>query len=178
MPVLAALLWLAAPSSAHLPVNAPPAGVILTQADALKQAFGDDAKRRTLFLTPEQSERAAALAGGRLNTGIVPVYSSGSPSSPVAFFERASAGQASVTVMTLVAGDGTIASVSLLASDLPKDFLPPAGWLDSLRGLALDRLTWNSRGLRRHHEALAAAEAVHGACRRALAVFEAALRER
>lgn len=157
------LALLCAFCAAHLVSNQPAAGLLLSQAEALKTAFPAGAERKTHFLTKEQRERA------KLPGAMHVVYTSGSAESDTAFFERFGP----VTVMVLVRPDGVLRSVTLLASRLPKEFLPPAEWLSALEGRRLKDMAFSVRGLPRGHEALDAAQAVFEAARRSLAVFAA-----
>lgn len=171
------LLTLFAPGlQAHLPANLPSAGLIMNQADALKAAFPAGFTRRTLFLAPEQTARAEALIGSKLPSSMIIAYSEEGTGARSALFDRAGAAQGSLTLMVLVKADGTLASTRILASDLPAAFLPPAAWLARLEGRSSRDLFWSSRDLSRHHEALAAAEAVFASIRRALAIYESALK--
>ena len=155
------LAFLCSFCAAHLVSNLPPAGLLLSQTEALKAAFPAGAERKTHFLSKEEVARAK-LAGA-----MHVVYTGGSAESDTAFFERCGP----VTVMVLVRPDGAVRSVTLLASQLPKKFLPPAEWLSALEGRRLDDLSFSSRGLPRGHEALDAAQGAFEAARRSLAVF-------
>lgn len=169
------LLFLAPRLFAHLPTNRAPAGLMMSQADALKWAFPAGFTRRTHFLETEQSKRAEALAGGKLPSTIVVAYSDAADGGRSAFFERVGVGQASLTVMALVNRDGSLAEARILAADLPSEFLPPAPWLARWQGRRSPELSWTSQGLPKHHEAHSAAEAVFAVVRRSLALYEALL---
>lgn len=164
---------LAAPAAAHLPNNLPPAGLIMNQTDALKSTFAAGFARRTVFLEPDQAKRAEALCEAKLRSSMAVVYDEASEGGRRALFERVPAGHGSVTLMIVANADRSLAATRILASDLPAAFLPPAGWLARLEGRRVSEVSWTAQGLSRDPDALSAAEAVLGAVRRGLAVFEA-----
>ena len=163
--VMGALLGLAA-----APVHA---GVVLTETDALARAFpGQEARRRILYLKPEQVRAVEKAARSKLPSPVITVFEAwnGAECAGRAYLDTHVVRTMPETVLTVVEPDGTLRMALVLAFHEPSDYLPRERWLETLKGKPLDDDLWPGRGVRRVTGATLSAQAMTEAVRRALAV--------
>ena len=79
--------------------------------------------------------------------------------------------------MVVVAPDGKIRFIEMLAFHEPEDYLPSPRWLDLFEDRPLTDDLWVKRGLRNIGGATITARAVTGGSRRILAAFEILIKE-
>jgi len=157
---------------------APPpaaAAVLMTQAQALAQAFpGARVERRAFVLTEAQTAaiqaRAKAKAGSRLVTAYLAWH--GGALAGAAFFDTREVRTMPGTFMIVVAPDTTVARVDVLAFFEPSEYRPPARWLGLFGGRRLDDGLWPRRDIRNLSGATLSSRAVTEAVRLALASYE------
>jgi hypothetical protein len=145
------------------------------QAEALRLAFPDSATivRQTLYLTETQVGAVERAAQARLPSRVVPYYvgRTGARLDGWAFFDTHMVRTMPETVMVVIAPDGTVRAVELLAFHEPEEYAPPERWRATFRGRALDGELWVRRGLRNVTGATLTSHAVTAAVRRSLALW-------
>ncbi len=170
--VLGLILGLAGPSPAR-------PEVLLTEQAALERAFpGTTARRRTVYLTPDQVEAVQKRARSRLPSAMVTVYEARSQGELLgrAVLDTSVVRTMPATVLTVIAPDGTLKIVLVLRFTEPPDYLPREGWLKTLEGRTLDDDLWPGRGVDGVTGATLTAQALTDAARRALALDALVLR--
>lgn len=151
----------------------------LAREQALELAFGTgaDVRREALFLTPAQLESARALAGpgvaveGALVTRYV--GRRGGAAAGTAYFDTHRVRTLPETLMVVVAPDGSVSRVEVLAFGEPADYLPRARWYEQFRRRRLDRDLALSRGVHGVTGATLSGRAATEAVRRVLAIHAA-----
>ena len=160
-------------------VSAVPARVYLTQDRALEEAFGAGAKveRQAVFLTEAQVLRARELAGPgvAVESALVARYVGSRDGQPLgtAYFDTHRVRALQETLMILIAPDGTVSRVEVLAFGEPEEYLPRPSWRAQFKGKALDRDLSLSGGIHGITGATLTARAVTEATRRTLAIHRA-----
>jgi electron transport complex protein RnfG len=173
--IAAVLLALAVPASGHEAAHKAEPGVLRTQTQALREAFGGaPIERKTAYLTKGQVDRVSALAGSRLESAVVSCYLARSSDGIVgaAFFESHPLRDGSETIMAKVSPNGRLADAVLLAFREPGDYLPPQSWREGLRGLGLADLKRPMRPPSTNPRTALCADAYVDGVKRLLAVFE------
>jgi hypothetical protein len=166
----AALLLLAA-----LVPGAAGAAVFETQEQALARAFPPPARvsRRTEFLTPEQVEAARRAAQAPVESAVVTRYEAHGPDGALlgtAYFDAHVVRTAKEVLMVVVAPDGSVRSVDVLAFGEPQDYLPRARWLERIEGKKAGDELFVGRALAHVSGATLTTRAIAAAVRRVLAV--------
>lgn len=149
---------------------------LMDTTEALRVAFGPDAttRRETVFLTDDELARARQLAGdgieipGALVTRYVGI--AGGKELGVAYFDTHRVRTLPETLMVVVAPDGGVRRVEVLAFGEPEDYLPRRNWLDQFAGRRLDRELLLSRGIHGITGATLTARSATEAVRRVLAL--------
>jgi hypothetical protein len=148
--------------------------VFMTQQQAIALAFPPPqaVERRTLYLSAEQTRRAADVAGVPVESRVVVYYTGARDGRPTgyAYFDTHLVRTLPETVMILLAPDGRIARIDILSFEEPQDYLPPDRWLQQFPGRALDDELALQRGIRSITGASLSARAVTRAARRVLAL--------
>lgn len=148
-------------------------GVILSEKDALARAFpGQEAKRRVLYLRPEQVRAVEKAARSKLPSAVVTVFETwnGAQCTGRAYLDTHVVRTMPETVLTVLEPDGRLRMALVLAFHEPSDYLPRDRWLETLKGRALDDEMWPGRGVRRVTGATLSAQAMTEAVRRAMAL--------
>jgi Na+-translocating ferredoxin:NAD+ oxidoreductase RnfG subunit len=152
------------------------AAVFMTQQEALEKAFpGATVERRTVALTKEQLTEAARLAGEPIPSALVFVYEARRDGELVgtAYFDVHRVRTLPQTLMLVVAPDGRLRSIDVLAfRELPEYLASPA-WLDQFPGRALDDGLNLRRDIQGITGATLTARATTKAVRRILAIHAA-----
>jgi hypothetical protein len=172
-------VWGGAALLATIPAVPTRAEVLMTEKAAIERAFpGSVAERRTLFLTSEQVERVEQSARSKLPSPMVTAF--------VARRDGVVSGRAVLdthtvrtmpeSVLTVVEPDGRLRMALVLQFAEPPDYLPRAGWLETLEGSVLDDELWPGRGVRRVTGATLTVQALTEAVRRSLALDAVVLR--
>ena len=162
--VAAAIGCLAAPAHGR---------ALLTQEEALALAFpGCEVQRQTLYLTAEQVQRAAKLAGEPLRSALVHSYAARCAGRPggTAYFDTHPVRTLPETVMVVVDPQGRSSRVEVLSFQEPPDYLPRKPWYEQFRGRPLDDELRLRRAVRPVSGATLTARATTAAVRRVLAV--------
>ncbi len=153
--------------------------VYLTQEQALRLAFGEGAQleREVFFLTEAQLARARELAGPgiRLESALLTRYrgSRGGQLAGWAYFDTHAVRTLQQTLMIVVAPDGGVARVEIVAFLEPEEYLPKRRWLEQFSGRRLDGRLDLFRGIHGITGATLSARAVTDATRRVLALHAA-----
>lgn len=116
------------------------AKAFLTQPQALSLAFpAGGVQRKTVFLSPEQSDRIEALAHAKLDTRVVSYYvaRSSAGAQGVAFFDRRVVRTLPIVYMAVLRPSGAIERVEVMDFEEPDQYLPPPKWLALFRGKPL-----------------------------------------
>lgn len=117
------------------------ATTFLTQQEALEKAFpGAVITRRVVTLTPEQMDAAAARAGQPIPSALVYAYEATREGRVIgtAYFDAHRVHSLPQTLMIVVAPDGRVQRVEVLAFQEPLKYQAPAAWLDQFKGRGLD----------------------------------------
>jgi FMN-binding domain len=167
-PVIAAMLAVAvgAASGAH-------AKVFLTVEEALVLAFpGCSVEPRTVYLTAAQLDRARELAGVEIPGAMVRPYVAlcDGATAGAAYFDSHRVRTLPETLMIVVAADGTLQRVEILAFREPEDYIPRDTWYGQFAGERLDQELSLKRGIRGVTGATLTARATTDAVRRVLAL--------
>jgi hypothetical protein len=172
---IAALVALLALSPLGTP-RAAGARVLVTVDEALALAFpGAAIERATVYLKPEQVERARSLAGGDAKPpAIVRPYRATRDGKLVgtAYFDVHLVRTLQETVMVVVAPDGRVGRVETISFDEPPDYLPREAWYLQFDGKALDPELELRRAIRPVTGATLTARATTDAVRRVLALHK------
>lgn len=166
----AALLALAA-----LLPGAAGAAVFETQEKALSRAFPPPARvlRSTAYLTPAQLEAARNAARAPLESAVVTRYPAFGPDGAhlgTAYFDDHVVRTAREVLMIVVAPDGSLRSVDVLAFGEPQDYLPREGWLKRAAGKRAGEELFVGRALAHVTGATLTTRAIAAAVRRVLAL--------
>lgn len=150
--------------------------VLLSQQQALALAFPAGAKveRRTAFLTENQRRAAQTAARTKVESRVWTYYVGVSSSGIVgtAYFESHPVRAESETFMVVVAPDGAVRFVEILAFSEPDEYRAPKPWLKQFQGRPLDDDLTLRRGLSNLTGASLTSEAVTRGVRRVLAVHQ------
>lgn len=164
---------------AVLGAGAAEARVYLTREQALRLAFGEGAEieREVFFLTEAQLARARELAGPGvgLESALLTRYR-GSRQGRLAgwaYFDTHAVRTLQETLMIVVAPEGGLARVEIVAFLEPEEYLPKRRWLEQFRGRRLDGQLDLFRGIHGITGATLSARAVTDATRRVLALHAA-----
>jgi hypothetical protein len=148
--------------------------VYLTVDEALKLAFpGAEVARKTAFLTPAQQEEARRLSGEEKPPGGLATWyvaTKGGAEVGRAYFDTHVVRTQTETVMVVVAPDGAIARVEVLAFAEPDEYLPRSKWYGEFQGRKLDGGLAVKRAIPPVAGATLTARATTAAARRALAL--------
>ena len=151
------------------------AKVFLTTEEALKLAFpGCTVQRGTVYLTPEQLERASKASGQPPAQAVVNPYAATCEGKPAgtAYFDVHRVRTLPETIMVVVAPDGTVRRIEVLAFNEPEDYLPKAAWYGQFVGKKLGDELSLKQAIRPISGATLTARATTEAVRRVLAVHQ------
>ena len=127
---------------ALLMTSAAQGRTLMGQAEALRLAFPDSATviRSTLYLTETQAGDVQAAARAKLDSRVIPYYTGATNGMPDgwAFFDTHLVRTMPETVMVVIANDGTVKAVELLAFHEPDEYAPPDRWRRTFAGRKLD----------------------------------------
>jgi len=158
--------------------------VYLTQDEALRIAFGDDAKveHQSIFLTEAQLARSRQLAGRDIEIGsaLVTRYVGERNGKPTgyAYFDTHRVRTLQETLMVVVGPDGRVLRTDVLSFGEPPEYLPKKSWLEQFRGRNLDPELAIKRSIHGITGATMSADAALMAVRRILAIHRAVDLER
>jgi len=158
---------------------APPAKVFLTQAEALKLAFPDCAvERRTIYLTEEERQHAAELAGKgvEVENRVVYAYEARKDGKLVgtAYFDAHRVRTLDEVLMFAIDDKGRIQRLEMLSFGEPEEYIPRTKWYAQFTGKSLQddlRLKGDIKGV---SGATLTATATASAARRTLALHAVA----
>ncbi len=144
-------------------------GVFLTRDEALKLAFpGCEVEREALYLTRDQQQRAADLAGARVDSRLVVRYRS--DCGGAAYFDVHRVRTLTETLMVAVDAEGRVARLEILAFLEPEDYIPRRSWYEQFLSLRLDSELRLKRSIHAVTGATLTARATTDAVRRVLAL--------
>jgi hypothetical protein len=149
--------------------------VFETQEKALARAFPPPARvvRSTAYLEPEQVESARRAAQAPVESAVVPRYAAFGPDGALlgtAYFDEHVVRTAREVLMIVVAPDGSLRSVDVLAFGEPQDYLPREGWLKRVEGKKAAEGLFVGRALAHVTGATLTTRAIAAAARRVLAL--------
>ena len=153
--------------------------VYLTQDEALRLAFGDDAslEHQSIFLTETQLARSRQLAGPKVEiaSALITRYvgSRNGKALGCAYFDTHRVRTLQETLMVVVSPDGRVLRTDVLSFGEPPEYLPKKGWLLQFRGRELDAELTIKRGIHGITGATISADAALTAVRRILAIHRA-----
>lgn len=145
----------------------------LTTEEALALAFpGAAIERRTIYLQPEQLERASFLAGQKVESALVVAYvaTKDGAISGTAYFDAHLVRTLPETLMVAVDGAGRVLRVEVLTFDEPEDYLPRPAWYEQFVGEDLGPELALKKAIHPVTGASLTARATTDAVRRALAL--------
>ncbi len=145
----------------------------MNQQEALEKAFpGAEVARRTVTLTDEQMAEAARLAGDPIPSALVFVYEARRDGELIgtAFFDVHRVRTLPQTLMLVVAPDGRLRSIDVLAFREPTEYLASTAWLSQFHDRALDANLQVRRDIQGITGATLTARATTKAVRRVLAI--------
>jgi len=150
--------------------------VLQTQSEALAAVFpGAAVERKTAFLSEDQASGVEIAARAQLQARMIPYYVAVSSTATVgyAYFDTHLVRTMPETLMVVVAPDGKVKAVEVLAFHEPEDYLPRPRWRKEFEGKTLEDPLWIKRDLRNVTGATLTARAVAEAVRRVLAIHKA-----
>ncbi|MDX2167059.1 MAG: FMN-binding protein [Deltaproteobacteria bacterium] len=156
------------------------ATVFYARDEALKLAFpdADRVEARDLFLTAAQRQAIEQAAKSKLESDLLTVYIGhrGSAILGYAIFDTHNVRTLPETFLVVLTPDGKVAATHLLAFYEPMEYAPPARWLEQFRDQTLSDDMRVGRGIATITGSTLTSEAVTGGIRRALAIYQAALK--
>ena len=155
--------------------DAAGAAVFETQEQALARVFPPPARvvRSTAYLAPAQVEAARKAAQAPVESAVVTRYAAFSPEGAhfgSAYFDDHVVRTAREVLMIVVAPDGSLRSVDVLAFGEPQDYLPRDGWLRRAEGKRPADGLFVGRALAHVTGATLTTRAIAAAARRVLAL--------
>ena len=147
--------------------------VFSTVEDALSKAFpGCTVERTTVYLTEQQREGAAELAGLEIPSAIVYPYvaSCDSQYGGTAYFDAHRVRTLPETLMVIVSPNGDVVHVEVLSFDEPEEYIPRTIWYQQFTEEPLDDDLQLGRGIDGVTGATLTARATTEAVRRILAL--------
>ena len=152
----------------------PAAGrVFLTRSEALALAFPDcEVKRQTSYLTHAERDRAAELAGIRVDSRLVVQYAAlcnGEPGG-AAYFDVHRVRTLAETLMVVVDGEGRVRRLEVMSFLEPEEYIPRRTWYDQFLKQRLDARLRLKRKVHAVTGATLTARATTDAVRRILAL--------
>ncbi len=161
-----AMLWPAAAS----------AKVFLGPDEALALAFPPpcEISRRTVFLTPEQLERASELAGEKITSALIHPYEARcrGERSGTAYFDTHRVRTLPETLMVAIDRDGNLWRTEILVFREPEEYIPRGIWYEQFEGQPLDDELDLKRKIRSVTGATLTARATTDAVRRVMAIHK------
>lgn len=172
MPRMIASLIVAA---AVLIAGVAQAKVFYSKQSALDAAFpgADEIKQANLYLSEADVTAIGRAAGTPWSSRLTSVHYGvkGGETLGYAFIDTHQVRSLDETLMVVIAPDGTVRDVMVLAFHEPMEYLAPARWLDAFDGRALDaKMSLKSGGVDGLSGATLTARAVTAAVRRVLAL--------
>jgi Na+-translocating ferredoxin:NAD+ oxidoreductase RnfG subunit len=162
-----------------LAATAASAQVLLTRDEALKQVFpsAKSIERKTVFLTDEQVKQIEIKGKAKVDSKVLTYYVGISDSGTLgyAFFETHTVRTMPATYLVVIAPDGSLRHVEILAFYEPEDYLPSKKWLNQFSRKTLDNDLWLKRGIRNISGATLSAQAIVDGTRRILATYQIAV---
>lgn len=151
------------------------AAVFETQEQALARVFPPPARvvRSTSYLTTAQVESARKAAQAPVESAVVTRYAGFSAAGThlgTAYFDDHVVRTAREVLMIVVAPDGSLKSVDVLAFGEPQDYLPREGWLRRAEGKRSGDGLFVGRALAHVTGATLTTRAIAAAARRVLAL--------
>jgi hypothetical protein len=156
------------------------ATVFYARDEALKLAFpdADRVEARDLFLTAAQRQAIEQSAKSKLESDLLTIYVGhrGDQVQGFAIFDTHNVRTLPETFLIVLAPDGSVAATHLLAFYEPTEYAPPTRWLDQFHGQGLSDDLRVGRGIATITGSTLTSEAVTGGIRRALAIYQVALK--
>ena len=152
----------------------PAAGsVFLTRSEALALAFPDcEVKRQARYLTHAEQDRAAELAGVRVDSRLVVQYAAlcnGEPGG-AAYFDIHRVRTLAETLMVVVDAEGRVRRLEVVSFLEPEEYIPRRTWYDQFLKQRLDARLRLKRSIHAVTGATLTARATTNAVRRILAL--------
>ena len=148
----------------------PAAGrVFLTRGEALALAFPDcEVKRQARYLTRDEQDRAAELAGVKVDSRLVVRYLASCGGA--AYFDVHRVRTLAETLMVVVDAEGRVRQLEVMSFLEPEDYIPRRTWYDQFLKRRLDARLRLKRSIHAVTGATLTARATTDAVRRTLAL--------
>lgn len=151
------------------------AKVFFARDEALKLAFPDSERveARDFLLTDEQQAAIEKLGHTPLESKLVTVYVGWREGTEQAYalFDTHTVRTFPETLLVVVAPDGAVRGVHVLAFHEPQDYLPTGRWFEKFKGMHLDEEMHLGRGVAAVTGSTLSTRAVTSGVRRALAIW-------
>ena len=151
------------------------ATVFHARDEALKLAFptADSVEARDTLLTKEQHEAIEQLAKAPLESDLVTVYAGSREGAVEGYgvFDTHTVRTFPETILVVIAPDGAVRAVHVLAFHEPQEYLPNSRWFDQFKGKPVDEEMQVGRGLAAVTGSTLSTRAVSAGIRRALAIW-------
>lgn len=158
------------------------AKVHLSRKEALEWAFpgADRVDENSIVLTPEQVTAVEKRARSRLESRIVKLYTGrkGDAVLGYAFIDIHTVRTLPEAFLVVLAPDGSVRTLRVLAFYEPPEYEPPGRWLQLFDGRVLDGQVHVGGAIHGIAGSTLTARAVTGGVRRSLALYEVLVRDR
>jgi Na+-translocating ferredoxin:NAD+ oxidoreductase RnfG subunit len=148
----------------------------------LSIAFPDADSIRPLdfYLTPEQRSEIEQLAGAKLESNLITVYTGTRQGQPLgyALFDTHVVRTLPETLLLVLSPSGELTGVHLLAFYEPPEYAPPQPWLDRFRGWKADTAQERRPDVTAISGSTLSSRAAVAAVKRALAIYRTLLSPR
>ena len=159
-----------------LSAGASLAKVYSTKAEALTKAFPDAVKveRKNLFLTDDDIGRIGKLALSKVESKLFTYYRAVGPDGVMGYavIQSHVVRTKPVVYMAVIAPDGSLDHVDILAFYEPGEYLPSRRWLGQFMGKRLSERLWINRDIQLITGATISSYTMTREIRKALAIFE------
>jgi Na+-translocating ferredoxin:NAD+ oxidoreductase RnfG subunit len=159
-----------------LSAGASLAKVYSTKAEALKKAFPDAVKveRKNLFLTDDDIKRISELARAKVESKLFTYYRAVGSDGVMGYavIQSHVVRTKPVVYMAVIAPDGSLDHVEILAFYEPGEYLPSTRWLGQFMGKRLSERLWINRDIQAITGATISSYTMTREIRKVLAIFE------
>lgn len=157
------------------------AAVLMTQQEALAWAF-PDAERvdaHSFVLTEDQARRVEQLSRAKLESKLVRLFTAmrGDQVLGYAFIDQHTVRTLPEAFLVVLAPDGSVQRLRVLAFYEPPEYMPPARWLTQFEGKDAEAPLRLQRDVHGIAGATLSSQAITGGIRRALALHQILVRQ-
>ncbi len=176
--VAAAVAVLVAAGSGAVPATA---GLLMSQQEALDWAFpdADQIDTQSFVLTDDQVRRVQELSRTKLESKLVRMFTAmqGDRVLGYAFIDQHIVRTLPEAFLVVLAADGSVQRLRVLAFYEPPEYMPPERWLDQFEGKNAEAPLRLQRDVHGIAGSTLSSQAVTGGVRRALALHEILVRQ-